>query len=383
MQVLMALLYTASILLIIYSLLINLYLHRFRKLKYFLTDITHTPITKFSIIIPSRNEAANIEACIQSIYKNNYPENLFEVIIADDFSDDDSPIIISSLQKKYGNLHCIYMKDVLTEKINSYKKKAIETAIAKASYSWIITTDADCLVPVKWLFLFDEFIQYNNPVFVAAPVMFHHDKTLLSTFQCLDFISLQGITAASVAAGFHSMCNGANLAYRKDVFFKVNGFAGVDNIASGDDMLLMHKIKEQYPEQVDYLFHKGAIVKTMAMATWKDFFNQRIRWASKSTSYSDKKVFMVLLLVYFTNLSIALLLPAALYDYHFFFYWLVLTVLKGLAEMPFMYAASSFFGLQSLLKWFIPVQPLHNFYIVLSGFLGKFGSYEWKGRKVK
>lgn len=109
-------------------------------------------------------------------------------------------------------------------------------------------------------------------------------------FQYIDFVSLQGITAASVSAGFHAMCNGANLAYRKDVFYRVNGFKGIDNIASGDDMLLMNKIKHEFPNAIGFLFSKDAIVSTSPMPDWKAFFNQRIRWASKADKYKDKTV---------------------------------------------------------------------------------------------
>ena len=143
---------------------------------------------------------------------------------------------------------------------------------------------------------------------VAAPVKFVNNGSFISVFQSLDFISLQGITAASVSAGFHSMCNGANLAYSKEAFYSVNGFKGVDDVASGDDMLLMHKIKDKYPTQIGYLFHVNAIVETLPMQGWKSFINQRIRWASKASDYSDKKISLVLLLVYVFNL-VLLILP--------------------------------------------------------------------------
>ena len=44
------------------------------------------------------------------------------------------------------------------------------------------------------------------------------------------------------------MCNGANLAYERKAFFEVNGFTGIDHIASGDDMLLMQKIAQRFSE---------------------------------------------------------------------------------------------------------------------------------------
>ncbi len=248
-----------------------------------------------------------------SILNNNYPANLFEIIVADDFSTDATQGIVQRLQAKYSNVHIISLKNIITETINSYKKRAIELAIAQSKYEWIITTDADCIVPQNWLALFDAYIQKNERVFVAAPVMFTCNDSFLNVFQCLDFLSLQGITAASVYAGAHSMCNGANLAYKKSAFYEADGFKNADHIASGDDMLLMHKIKLKYPGNIGYLFSNKAIVTTAPMPGLKSFLNQRIRWASKATNYNDKRIFAVLLLVYFTNLFLLLLFIACFF----------------------------------------------------------------------
>jgi cellulose synthase/poly-beta-1,6-N-acetylglucosamine synthase-like glycosyltransferase len=196
-------------------------------------------------------------------------------------------------------------------------------------------------------------------------------------------MSLQGITAASVSAGFHSMCNGANLAYKKDAFYSVDGFAGIDNIASGDDMLLMHKIKQRYPAGIGYLFQKNAIVSTVPMPDWKTFFHQRIRWASKATSYHDKKIFLILLLVYLFNLSLVALPFISIFHPVLLLYWGVILVVKIICELVFMQPVSKFFNEQKLLRWFPFMQPVHIIYTVVSGWLGKFGKYEWKGRIVK
>lgn len=382
MPVLNYFIYLTAILLCIYILLVNTYLFWFKRLKIFQSEKVREATT-FSIIIPARNEEQNIEACIRSILKNNYPDNLYEIIVADDFSTDNTPEIVHSLQNVFPNISIISLKDIISGKINSYKKKAIELAIAQSKYEWIVTTDADCIIPPNWLALFDAYIQSNDRVFVAAPVMFTCNNSFLNIFQCLDFISLQGITAASVYAGAHSMCNGANLAYKKTAFYKVDGFKNADQIASGDDMLLMHKIKLQYPREIGYLFSRDAVVLTEPMPDWKSFINQRIRWASKATNFKDKKVFWVLLLVYFTNLFLFILFFACLFKPAIFLIWLILIFSKALLEMPYMYHAAKFFSLQRLMPWFILMQPFHILYTIVSGWLGRFGSYKWKGRNVK
>ncbi|MBL0884484.1 MAG: glycosyltransferase, partial [Chitinophagaceae bacterium] len=222
-----------------------------------------SPITSFSVIIPARNEAENIGACLKSILDQSYPKQLVEVIVVNDHSTDATVEVIQTLQQEYHHLHLINLAEhVDASSMNAYKKKAIELAISKSQADWIITTDADCEVQERWLELYDAYIQANDTVFVAGPVMFTHHSGVLSLFQLLDFLSLQGITAAAVSAGYHTMCNGANLAYKKAVFYEVGQFKGIDQVASGDDMLLMYKIKQQYPKQLGYLFHPEAIVTT-------------------------------------------------------------------------------------------------------------------------
>jgi len=366
-----------------YSLLIWQYRVWFLRLPEF-TPVSAEHNTRFSIIIPARNEENNIAGCLQSVLQQQYPAHLFEVIVINDHSTDNTEVIVRSLQQQYNNLQLLNLIDVLKDKpVNAYKKKAIELAIAQSSGNWIVTTDADCMVQPEWLSLLDQYIQNQQPVFIAAPVMFTHTGSFLSAFQLLDFISLQGITAAAVSAGYHTMCNGANIAYRKDVFYEVGQFSGIDQIASGDDMLLMYKIKQQYPNRLGYLFHRGAIVTTAPMPDWSSFLNQRIRWASKADKYQDKTIFRALALVYALNLLLLVLFFWSFWVEGGWLAWLLLVITKTLVELSLMLPVARFYQRVSLLNWFLIMQPFHICYTVIAGWLGKFGTYQWKGRNVK
>ncbi|MEO9210960.1 MAG: glycosyltransferase, partial [Ginsengibacter sp.] len=212
-----------------------------------------------TIIIAARNEENNIGRCIQSIQSQSYPKDKFELIVVNDHSTDSTVEVIESFGKE--GIRIINLADFTENKIiNSYKKKAIDTALKFAQGDLIVTTDADCVVPKKWIETIVSFYVEKKVVFIAAPVIFKNHKkskgvfnSFLQIFQSLDFMTLQGITGASVEKGFHNMCNGANLAYEKKVFFEVNGFEGIDEIASGDDMLLMHKIQKVYPNKIGFL----------------------------------------------------------------------------------------------------------------------------------
>lgn len=365
-----------------YGLLILLYRRWFLMLDPFEPNNSKDSITRFSIVIPARDEEANIGACLTSILKNKYPADLFEIVVVNDHSSDKTAAIVAAMQEEHPQLKLINLVDHIDAGLNAYKKKAIELAISQTSGDWIITTDADCVVSENWLALFDAYIQATAVVFVAAPVQFENTGSFIAIFQVLDFMSLQGITAAAVGAGAHAMCNGANLAYQKKAFYEVGQFAGIDQIASGDDMLLMQKIRKAFPGKLGFLFHPGAIVSTLPMPNWKQFINQRIRWASKGTHYQDRSIFWVLLLVYLVNLSLLLLFVIGFFQ-GALDQFLYLLIFKTGVELFFLYPVSRFFGQTAQLIYFPIMQPVHICYTVIAGWLGKFGNYQWKGRNTK
>ncbi len=339
------------------------------------TSAAFSPQIKISVIIAARNEEENIGNLLASLQQQTYRADLFEVIVVDDHSTDDTVKVV----EQFSSVKLVQLKE---DNINSYKKKAIETGIAAAKGELIVTSDADCIPPNEWLQTIASFKKENDSVFVAAPVVLNCNSSIVQIFQAMDFMVLQGITGASVHKNIHSMCNGANLAYERKLFYDVNGFAGIDNIASGDDMLLMHKIWKQQPGKVHYLKSKDAIVSTRAMTTWKAFFNQRIRWASKAKNYDDKRIIAVLLLVYLFNLTFAGLLVGGFWFHDYWIYFLGLWGAKTLVEIPFFISVADFFNKQWAVKFFFFFQPLHILYTIISGLFGQLGKYEWKGRKV-
>ena len=335
--------------------------------------------TMISVVIAARNEEVNIRACLDSVMAQTYPSSLYEVIVVDDHSTDTTAEIIRS----YPKVKLILLKDVLTGELNSYKKKAIETGVGTATGELIVSTDADCIVPADWLKAIAALYEKKQPVFIAAPVAYHKEKNFLQIFQSLDFMSLQGITGGAINKRMHYMCNGANLAYKRSVFYEVGGFSGIDSVASGDDMLLMQKISKLYPKKIAFLKSRSAIVETAAAGSVKEFLNQRIRWASKADKYPDKKMTWILLFVYLFNLYLVVSFVLAFIYPRLWIMFMLLMIGKIAAEMIFLIPVSRFFHKQKLLWWFPICQPFHIIYTLIAGWLGKFGSYTWKERKVK
>lgn len=371
----MILLYITIALFLAYSILIFYYRAGWQEVPVFIPAAADTD-TRISVIVAARNEEKNIGNLLDSLLAQSYPTEFFEVIVVDDHSTDNTAEVV----KNHPFVRLIRLK---YDNINSYKKKAIETGIGAATGELIITTDADCIPPPNWLKMMAAFYKEKNAVFIAAPVKLIPGNSFLPLFQSLDFLALQGITAASVQRRIHTMCNGANLAYQRNAFYKVNGFMGIDNIASGDDMLLMQKIARRFPERVFYLLSKDVLVSTRTADTWKEFFNQRIRWASKATHYKDIKIFSVLFLVYSFNLTLLMLAIAGIWIHSLWLGLAALILAKTIIEFIFIYPVARFFNETRLLKFFFPFQPFHILYTIIAGGLGLFGSFEWKGRRVK
>jgi biofilm PGA synthesis N-glycosyltransferase PgaC len=331
---------------------------------------------KISVIIPARNEEKNIGALLEALSRQDIPASMMEVIVVDDDSTDNT----SKIVRAFEGVKLVSLKG---KDINSYKKKAIESGIAAATGELIVTTDADCIPGPGWLRTIAACRKESNPVLIAGPVMMTTNSSVLQNFQAIDFMVLQGITGAAIQKKHLSMCNGANLSYERKVFHEVNGFEGIDEIASGDDMLLMHKITNRYPGRVAFLKSPPAIVSTEPMKTWKEFFNQRIRWASKAAKYNDKRLFPVLLLVYLVNLAFLVMLVAGYWNSWFWILMLAMLLLKTIAELPLLVSVAGFFNRRPVIKYFLFFQPLHIIYTIVSGFLGQWGRYEWKGRMVR
>jgi poly-beta-1,6-N-acetyl-D-glucosamine synthase len=360
---------------ILYSLLILYYWQSWESIPNYISALEQSRL-RISVIIPARNEENNIAELLTALQEQTYPRELIEIIVIDDHSEDRTAEIV----RQYKNVKLLQVKE---DAINSYKKKAIETGIGAALGELIVATDADCLPPKEWLQTIASFKEETGALFIAAPVVIQCDSSLVQIFQALDFMVLQGITGAVVHNKKLSMCNGANLGYERKVFYEVNGFEGVDHIASGDDMLLMHKIADKYPGGVHYLKSKQALVATQPVKTWKAFFSQRIRWASKARQYNDKRILPVLILVYLLNLSFFAITIAGFWNYQYWIILLILWLAKTIVELPFFLSLSTFFNKQWAVKWFVFFQPLHIIYTVISGLFGQFGKYEWKGRKVR
>ena len=360
-----------SVVFIIYILFIGQLIYGFNRVKRFTKNDT-IPTTSFSIVVPFRNEAENLPKLLHTISNLNYPKELFEVLLVDDDSEE-----VFSAQYSVFSLQVV--KNI--RKSNSPKKDAIETAISIAKNDWIITTDADCLVQENWLNSFDQLIQEKKLKMIASGVCYVPKNGFQHAFQTLDFLSLQGATIGSFGINKPFMCNGANFAYAKTFFNELNGFQGNESIASGDDVFLLQKAIISAPKSVGFLYAKESIVATKSVESWSELFQQRVRWASKSTGYSAVYGKTLALVVFSGNLAwlVAFIFwLIGLLDPNIF---LLLITSKFLVDFILLFKTANFF--ESKLQYVLASSLLYPFFSVSVAVYSLFGNYSWKGRTFR
>ena len=363
---------------VLYLILIGSFAFGFDKVIDFkLEDIK--PKTSFSVVIPFRNESENLGVLLKSITELNYPKHLFEIILVDDASEDDSVKII----KEFIN-EDIKIKIINNNRISlSPKKDAITSAIETAKNEWVITTDADCKLPKYWLDSFDVFTQNNEADFIVAPVTYYKTDGFLHRFQLLDFLSLIGATIGGFGIKKPFLCNGANLAYSKSFFKKVNGFDGNATIASGDDIFLLEKALKEDKKRVHFLKSEHSIVQTKPQNNWSDLVAQRKRWAAKTSSYNSVfgKLTGVLVLLMNAVIICAILftligeLSPKILAY--------ILVIKSSVDFLLLFKTSRFFNQEKHLASFVFSSLLYPFFNVYIACVSLFTSYKWKGRAFK
>ena len=357
----------------LFSILIGL-----RKLKP--SEPNQIPEEFVSIIVPFRNESENILSNIKSLSTQNFAKENYEVIYVNDNSTDNSFQILNDY-KSPQNVKILSLPDDYSP--NAHKKRAIRYGIENSSGEIIITTDADCVYSKNWLtsmlFNFDD-----ETGFISGPVEFLNEDKIFSKLQKLEFAGLVITGAGLIGIGKPTICNAANIAYRKKTYREVNGFYDQMDLSSGDDELLMQKIAKDTNYRVKFSLFNDSIVKTSPSKSIDEFYHQRKRWASKGLFYKNTGLISMLILIYLFYVTLILQpflvsLVSSVFIYTFGFSLLIKFVLEYMILLKG--KRMIFSGLS--LKLFLFAEILQVPYIIIAGISGIFGNLEWKGRKIK
>jgi poly-beta-1,6-N-acetyl-D-glucosamine synthase len=352
-----------------YTLLIFYFLSGFKSEKLTLTNDLSTTI---SVIIPVRNEELNIVNLLNSISKQEYNQSFFEVIIVNDHSED------ATEERVLEYLASGKIKDIqllqLTE--TSGKKKALELGIKHAKGELIVTVDADCLVSPKWLWVYAQHFKRSSSPMMAGPVLISGEEGVLASIQQLDYLAMQVCGLGSLSNGNVLLCSGANLAFSRAAFMKVNGYEGNEHLASGDDTFLMIKINEQIGPPVSIIDERAAVT-CLPLKTVKEVIQQRARWGGKVSSYNSLFIKSIALLVMTVNALFIISLLLLMFGS--FSPFLIVVPGKLFVDFLVLKKGLNFFQIDkpSALAATLIFYP---FFLVFLGLASFRGNYNWKGR---
>ncbi|MBZ9628882.1 glycosyltransferase [Psychroflexus sp. CAK1W] len=346
-----------------------------------------TPKTKFSIVIPMRDEAENLPALFRSISELSYPNSLFEIIVVDDASRDDSWKLVRAFQAHYREIK-IYLVSGLPDRVTQAgsegkftpKKNAIHKAISLSSYPYILTTDADVLLPAYWLESYDSRLQQTDTDLVAGGVVVAKSTSFLSRYQHFDMLSLQAFGLGSFARRQPVICNGANLCYKKQAYVDAEVNRGTAHIASGDDVFTLQSFREK-GFVIDYMSNPESVVWTKALESFGELWQQRRRWARKTTSVDSWYMKGVGTLITLMQLALVLSLILGFWHQAYFGFLVNAFVLKFILDG---WSLSRMAKLQNLgFCWmdFLKVSLVYPFFTLFFSLTSLYGKFDWKGRR--
>lgn len=346
--------------------------------KHLTVELNPENINSFSIIIPVRNEAHNIERIVTDLENQSYPKNQFEVIIVDDFSNDStSNKVLELISKTTLDLRLISLND----SDRNGKKHAITKGVNESRKEVIITTDADCRMQHQWIKSYNEAFGKEIKM-IAGPVGIIGDG-FFSRFQQAEFAGLIGLGAVTIKRNNPTMCSGANLAFRKTAFFEVNGYVNNLFTPSGDDEFMLQSIMSKYPNSVRFLKDRRAIVETLSQKKWKDLQNQRTRWSSKWKHNRNKKVQTLAILFFIDYLVFYTMILGVFIGWVSMELALIVLILRFLSNLNFISKVNSFLLGKSIFLPVLILQILYPAHVLLIGVKSIFGDYTWKGRRYK
>lgn len=325
-----------------------------------------------SVVVALRDEEDHVEALVNSLRNQDFPDGKLEFIFVDDHSSDQTYQRLTAMTADMVNGRIIQLSEGPPG-----KKQALFAGVSGARGDLIVTTDADCTHPPEWLRIMADFYATGHYRLISGPVRIFPATTFLERFQALEFASLTGTGGASFMSGSPLLCNGANMAFEKALFLEAYKHI-LPVVPTGDDIFLMLYTKRHYPGRSGFVKHPKAIVNTRPVKNWFVFLQQRARWASKSSYYRDPALVYVSILILITGAWTVFLLVSGLFDARMLLAFTTFVVLKSIPDIFFLEQIIHFNGQRNLLRIFIPSQLLYPFYILIAavGGLIKSGIYK-------
>ncbi len=314
-----------------------------------------------SVVIPLKNEAANIHHLLKDLAEQSLDHRHFEIIFIDDASSDSTLDILNSFNDILCDLR-------IMQSGGAGKKKSIALGIDQAVGDFIVTTDGDCRVGENWLREIYNCVIECKADMIIGSVDIIGTRSFLNCFIQMEFLALQAVTEIFARNGKPVMCNGANLCFRNPGAEKYSEMVR-ENISSGDDIFLMESFRRKGKSFI-WLDSPSSIVLTHVPDSLSTLIKQRIRWTSKSPFYTQPSLIILAALVFFTNLAIATTFIMAFVFTGLWTIFAAMFIIKSIPDLFLLSLMARKRGKTRLLHCFLPAQLIYPFYASITGLAG-------------
>lgn len=229
----------------------------------------HHATPSISVVVCARNEGENLKMLIHQLLAQTYDR--FEIILVLDRCSDDSEDLAHAIQDS--RFSFITIREVPKEA--NPKKYGLTAGIRAAKNNWILLTDGDCTVPSRhWIESFVP-LMTDDTDFVLGVGHYEKKPGLLSAFIQYETFQTAFQYTAACASGQPYMGVGRNLAYRKEVFLKHDGFANHLSTTGGDDDLFVQAHATGANTKIN--LHPDSFTFTKPTLTFSEYLKQKTR----------------------------------------------------------------------------------------------------------
>ena len=362
MTIIFAIIFILTIIFLVYTILIYSALN-----KLFKPENCESSELKLSVVIAAKNEMGNIPLLITALKKQSYQSYLFEVIIVDDNSIDDTYKFVNSEIGELKNFRVIRAENKLYEA----KKGALDIGIKHSSNPYIVITDADCIPSEDWLKNFaDKFGKNNDLIFGIAP--YKRTKLFINRIATFENFRSHIIMFAFAKLGNPYSAAARSFGFSKSAFEKMGGYKNTTETLSGDDDLLLREaIKNKL--KIGFISSENAFVLSDTKKTFLEFINQKLRHTSTSYHYSLKNK-VILGLWHITN--IILLFSSILIFFNSVF--ILPVFIKIIMDIFLLNSFQKNFGYKFNLIEMLFLQILYELQLIYFFVLAKYFSKKWQ-----
>jgi glycosyltransferase involved in cell wall biosynthesis len=243
-----------------------------------------------SIVICAKNETSHLQQFLPLVLQQDYP--LFEVVVVDDASSDNSLEVLFGMQEKYKHLRILSLDNAIG---NHGKKRALSAGIKEVQYERLLLIDADCRPASPfWLQKMISRMSDEKQIILGYGSYIKENSVLNGMIRFdTQMIALQYFSFA--LKGLAYMGVGRNLAYHKSLFQSVGGFKSHEQVVSGDDDLFIMQAANL--SNVAIQIDANAFTYSPAKNTWRAWIQQKARHVSTSYHYTIKIKCLLILAV--------------------------------------------------------------------------------------